>query len=152
MQPRRTAAKKPCCAEQVVADWYDNGRVDYLYPLHCYRDAIKSLPPDVKDYSSAKEEIYARSRTPRTAPGEGADVAPETGSNPDDRARKPTPTPADIAADMASNTAGPSSVPIPLIVLGRAFHPSACRRFGRLSRAPPVKLTAPERRRSARAV
>ena len=35
------AAKKPNCAEQVVADWYDNGH-DYLYPLHCYRDAIKS--------------------------------------------------------------------------------------------------------------
>jgi hypothetical protein len=117
------AAKKPNCAEQVVADWYDNGRVDYLYPLHCYREAIKSLPPDVKDYSSAKEEIEralqdAANRPPVTKPtkltgaGEnptGTDTT-STGTEGDETVAGP--------GDDGPNTAGPSSVPIPLIVLG----------------------------------
>jgi hypothetical protein len=128
------AAKKPSCAEQVVADWYDNGRVDYLYPLHCYREAIKSLPPDVKDYSSAKEEIEralqdAANRPPvtkptelKTKPGTGGTV---TDPSPDET--DPTGTGTDTNDETSAaaggggggpDTAGPSSVPIPLIVLG----------------------------------
>jgi hypothetical protein len=126
------ATKKPSCAEQVVADWYDNGRVDYLYPLHCYREAIKSLPPDVKDYSSAKEEIEralqdAANRPPVTKPTE-LKAGSGTGGTPTD----PSPDEADTtgtgtetndetgaaAGGDGPDTAGPSSVPIPLIVLG----------------------------------
>ena len=50
-------AKEQSCADQVIADWYDDGRVGKIYPLECYRQAIKMLPPDVLDYSNAKEEI-----------------------------------------------------------------------------------------------
>jgi hypothetical protein len=117
------AAKNPSCAEQVVADWYDNGRVDYLYPLHCYRDAIKSLPPDVKDYSSAKEEIEralqdAANRPPVTKPT----LLDTTGSNPGDPSETETDPGGETIAGGGDgdgpSTAGPSSVPIPLIVLG----------------------------------
>jgi hypothetical protein len=126
------AAKKPSCAEQVVADWYDNGRVDYLYPLHCYREAIKSLPPDVKDYSSAKEEIEralqdAANRPPVTKPTQlttkpGAGGTP-TDPSPDDADTTGTGTETNDETNAAAggngpDTAGPSSVPIPLIVLG----------------------------------
>ncbi len=31
--------------EQVVADWYDDGRVDRIYPLECYRAAIQACRP-----------------------------------------------------------------------------------------------------------
>jgi hypothetical protein len=31
-----SAAAAPPCAERVIADWSDNGRVDRLYALHCY--------------------------------------------------------------------------------------------------------------------
>ena len=41
----------------MIDDWYDNGRVDGTYDLHCYDDAIDALPRDVRDYSSAKEDI-----------------------------------------------------------------------------------------------
>ena len=51
------AAADANCAKQVIADWYDNGRVDKIYPLACYREAIRILPTDVIDYSNAKEEI-----------------------------------------------------------------------------------------------
>ena len=42
------AAAASDCAKRVVDDWFDNLRVDNLYPLHCYREAIKSLPSDAR--------------------------------------------------------------------------------------------------------
>ena len=41
----------------MIDDWYDDGRVDGTYALHCYDDAIEILPRDVRDYSSAKDDI-----------------------------------------------------------------------------------------------
>src|SRR5262249_27540535 len=51
------AAAKKSCGDAVVADWYGDGRVDKVFPLHCYQEAIRSLPVDVLDYSNAKEDI-----------------------------------------------------------------------------------------------
>ena len=48
------AASTASCAKQVIADWYDNNRVDRIYPLRCYRQAIKLLPVDVRVYSGAE--------------------------------------------------------------------------------------------------
>ncbi len=133
-----TARATMSCAKQVVADWYDDGRVDKIYPLECYRAAIKSLPPDVIDYSNAKEEIgralaYAKQGKPD--PG-GEDPTPPTTSTDTastDTSRTDTSsaivsheigggTPqTDVvtqAATQATDTSGPSSVPIPLLVLG----------------------------------
>ena len=45
------------CGRAVIDDWYEDGRVDGTYALHCYDDAIETLPRDVRDYSSAKEDI-----------------------------------------------------------------------------------------------
>jgi hypothetical protein len=135
-----TAAKDRSCAEQVVDDWYDNGRVDYIYPLKCYRQAIKILPPDVKDYSTAKEVIERAladaTRRPRvTRPTPIEDVPckrgkrcidpPSSGgsSGPGGPGGPGNGNPSDPngggSADAAdTDTSGPSSVPIPLIVLG----------------------------------
>ena len=64
------AAAKSCGAK-VIDDWFD-GRIDGTYPLHCYDDAIEQLPRDVRDYSSAKEDIeralQARLRGETTPP------------------------------------------------------------------------------------
>ena len=148
------AAKQPSCAKQVVNDWYDNGRVDNkIYSLACYRDAIKSLPVDVIDYSNAKEEIgralaYAikgkpdpgpttttttgtgttattTTRTTTTATtttgtgttgtgttGTGTTGTGKTGTGKTGTGKTSTATEATV------DTSGPSSVPIPLIVLG----------------------------------
>ncbi len=134
-----TAQATKSCAKQVVADWYDDGRVDKIYPLECYRAAIKSLPPDVIDYSNAKEEIgralaYAKQGKPD--PG-GEDPTPpattptDTASTDTSRtdtssaiisheigAGTPQPDVVTQAATQATDTSGPSSVPIPLLVLG----------------------------------
>ena len=125
------------CGDDVVGDWYDNGRVDKIYPLHCYDDAIDGLPVDVVDYSSAKEDIQralqlairgklvpkkeTRDPTPSTTvPGSSGGGGKGTGTGP---------TPGD---DGSGNSGGgvfndvlgkagsddASSVPIPLLVLG----------------------------------
>jgi hypothetical protein len=112
-------AKERSCAEQVVADWFDNLRVDKLYPKHCYREAIAGLGPDIKDYTGAEDAIlralqYRESN--RVAPPNAGD----SGAPKPIESRNTAP-PADSgtksAAPEATNTSGPSSVPVPLIVL-----------------------------------
>jgi hypothetical protein len=53
------AAAAPPCGDQVLRDWSDNGRIDRLYPLSCYEDAVAVLPQDLRDYTDA-EGVIAR--------------------------------------------------------------------------------------------
>ena len=50
-----SAAPVPCW-KKLLNDWYD-GKIDKIYPLPCYHEAIKHLPADVEVYSSAKDDI-----------------------------------------------------------------------------------------------
>ena len=126
-----TAASKSC-ADQVVADWYGDGRVDRIFPLHCYQEAIRSLPVDVLDYSNAKEDIlralaFARKGEKDPGPSGGSQTAGNNGTN--NPGTETTEPPGDSghpgpeggtgtdAVDPV-DTSGPSSVPIPLLVLG----------------------------------
>ncbi|HZT90836.1 MAG TPA: hypothetical protein VFA05_02250 [Gaiellaceae bacterium] len=52
----RPAAASTPCWKALLNDWYD-GRIDHTYPLHCYSDALRHLPSDVKTYSSAADDI-----------------------------------------------------------------------------------------------
>jgi len=54
--PAEASSTDPC-ALRVIRDWYDGGRVDGVYPLRCYRAAIRALPEDVLQYSDARIEI-----------------------------------------------------------------------------------------------
>ena len=47
------------CGDKVLADWFDNGRIDRLYQAHCYEEAIDAIPADLRDYANA-EEIISR--------------------------------------------------------------------------------------------
>jgi len=51
------ASSTDACAQRVIRDWYAGGRVDGVYPLRCYRAAIRALPEDVLQYSDARNEI-----------------------------------------------------------------------------------------------
>jgi hypothetical protein len=55
--PGQAAAATPCW-KKVLNDW-SNGRAIGSYPLHCYRDAIRHLPEDLRDYSAAADDINA---------------------------------------------------------------------------------------------
>jgi len=120
-------AAASACGDKVLEDWYDNGRVDRIYPPHCYEDAIDAIPKDIKDYVDA-EEVISRalqfSLRGEIAPG-GKDPTPGD-DNPD---RTPGNNGGKNGTNGGANdggtevtpdvdTSGPSSVPIPLLVLG----------------------------------
>jgi hypothetical protein len=107
----------------VLADWFDNGRIDRLYPLHCYEDAIDAIPADLRDYADAEDVISRALQSAlhgKLAPG-GRDPSPD-GDGANDKGDHPGSDGADAVdgGQAAPNvdTSGPSSVPIPLLVLG----------------------------------
>lgn len=126
------AAGASSCAKTVIADWYDNGRVDKQYELRCYREAIKSIPVDVLDYSSAKEDIeraLSFAARGQDDPGDPSSGAGGSGSGSGGKGGEGTGkgtqgngtkggAPSQPPTAPVVDTAGPSSVPIPLIVLG----------------------------------
>jgi hypothetical protein len=117
------AARTTPCAEQVIRDWYDNGRIDRLYPLHCYQEAIKAIPPDIRLYADAQEVIQRAMQgalrhklvnggpdpTPGSSKKSGLGGGGGDGSGP-----------GSDGSTQASGTTGssPSSVPVALLVLG----------------------------------
>jgi len=122
------------CGKQVIDDWYDNGRVDGSYDLSCYDDAIDALPRDVKDYSSAAEDItraLQAAMVGKPAPAATSDPSPDGGTTtpPGDDPEDPDDGEGGTSkpGDDGENVAGPGdvdtassdsdSIPIPLLVL-----------------------------------
>jgi hypothetical protein len=131
--PSPAAAASKSCADQVVADWYGDGRVDKIFPLHCYQEAIRSLPVDVLDYSNAKEDIlralqFARQNKPDPGPSGGEPTSGTTGTTGTGEPGSTPGGPGDPGGPDGSDggtvasgpvdTSGPSSIPIPLFILG----------------------------------
>ena len=54
--PQAQAGGAPCW-ERLLDDWVKDVRIDGTYPAACYREAIKRLKGDLRDYSSAAEDI-----------------------------------------------------------------------------------------------
>ena len=143
--PAPAAAATPCW-KRLINDWYD-GRIDNVYPVKCYRDAIRHLPPDVESYSDAREAIErallgAINKKHRAGESVGPNtpvpVTPRTGGttstiepgNPDDDpgSGNEAGPPAGNDSDSGDGPVGflkpanADSVPIPLLVLaGLAF-------------------------------
>jgi hypothetical protein len=120
------------CGKKVLADWFDNGRIDRLYPLNCYEEAIDAIPDDLRDYADAEDVITRALQAAlngKLAPG-GPDPTPDdddpTGSGSggggsgndgsDDDGGGGSGGNPQAAPDV--DTSGPSSVPVPLLVLG----------------------------------
>jgi hypothetical protein len=62
------------CWQAVINDWYD-GKIDHKYSPACYTAALQHLPRDVKDYSSAKDDIE-RARLAAIRQGRGGGGPP----------------------------------------------------------------------------
>src|SRR5262245_15093563 len=138
-----TAAAATKCGQQVLADWYDNGRIDKLYPLNCYEEAIDAIPVDIGPYVDAEEVItralqgalrgslIAGGCDP-TADGSANDCARQpgggstgngdgsggggggsNGNGDSNGGTDPGSDPGQVAPDV--DTSSPSSVPIPLL-------------------------------------
>ena len=117
-------AKTRSSADQVIGDWFDDGQVDKIYPLECYRQAIKNLPRDLLIYGNAEEEIgraLAFAKQGKSDPGGKGPTPPTTSTRktpPDKTPRDKTPPDKTPPDKTPTDTSGPSSVPIPLLVLG----------------------------------
>jgi hypothetical protein len=116
------------CGDKVLADWFDNGRIDRLYPLHCYEEAIDSIPADIRDYADAEEVI---SRALQAAVGGklaqgGCDPTPGDGKGGEPCRGITGPSTGGSGGSGGSgaeatpevDTSGVTSVPVPLLVLG----------------------------------
>jgi hypothetical protein len=56
LPPAAAGAAAPCW-ERLLHDWRANGRIERTYPISCYRDATANLPEDLRQYSTASEDI-----------------------------------------------------------------------------------------------
>ena len=116
------------CAKRVISDWTKDGQINGNYSQHCLRQAYRSVPPDLADYSSILDDITAAmigsGTTPQNGPNNrGGGGGPTATSGP---ASKLTPKEAKKQAESAVPHAGTSqsipessrSLPLPLLILG----------------------------------
>jgi hypothetical protein len=130
--PAATAAPTSGCWLKVVNDWLDNNRVDGVYAIPCYTQAIQHLNayPDVQNYSSATDDIQrallAAIRQDR-GNGPGAGPGPSTGGSGGGGGASGGGTGGGTASGGGTPSSGvlgafsPSSaqtIPLPLLVLG----------------------------------
>ncbi len=93
------AAGAESCGDTILLDWSDNGRIDKLYALHCYDEAIDEMPADLRDYTNASDVI---TRALAAAAARGGDTGgPQS--------------PGGMGPDI--DTSESSSVPVPLVAL-----------------------------------
>jgi len=121
LMPGRAVAATPCW-KQVLNDW-SKGHAIGVYPLHCYRDAIRNLPEDLRDYSNAADDINAAlqaqiaHRDNRTTQGINPSAGGNSnGGNPSATGHDPSPSAYRRAIDNLG-TSNADAVPIPLLVL-----------------------------------
>jgi hypothetical protein len=113
------APKSKSCAKAIVGDWYSDGDLDYIYPLDCYTNAIKSLGADLRGYSNAPDDIGRARRFAKRGCGDPGRVSAVTPTPTETTPTDSLPTQPD-QTDTATvgGSGGSSSVPVPLIVLG----------------------------------
>lgn len=136
----RPAQASTPCGKKVLADWFDNGRIDRIYPLNCYEEGIDAIPSDLRDYANA-EEVITRAlqsalRGKVDTKDGGCDPSPD-GSSDDcttagggggsggnggsggsgSSGEGPEGGSTDPQAAPGVDTSAPSSVPVPLLVL-----------------------------------
>jgi len=130
------ASAKTSCAQQVIDDWYGSktGQLSKVYPLHCYREALKIVgrETDITVYSNAQSDIrramalaaaYGKNgpKGPLNSPDDlpsflGGPDAAHGGRPPGDMIPIGPQRPAGVPGIFHSSSA--SSVPLPAIVLG----------------------------------
>src|SRR5690349_16810831 len=47
------------CRDKIYNEWYSTGKISTSYPISCYRDALKHIPPDAQVYSNLGGDIKA---------------------------------------------------------------------------------------------
>jgi hypothetical protein len=120
-----STAQASACSSALIRDWYNDGRIDGTYAVHCYREALKDIPEDQLVYGTLRDDltralqlVYAKHHgniTPSTP-------VPPSGGGPDDTNSSGSGGKHDkglfhwLAKTIGPNSA--NSVPVPLLVLG----------------------------------
>jgi hypothetical protein len=132
--PAATQVATGGCWMAVINDWLDNNRVDKLYAIPCYTQAIQKLNSyqDVQNYSSAADDIHRAllaairqdrgNGPPDSSGGPGGTPIGGPPSNDPSNPSGPSGSPGKGSiVHRIANAIGPSdaqSVPLPLLVLG----------------------------------
>jgi hypothetical protein len=117
-----SAATSPC-RNKIFNDWYPDGKIASTYPVACYEDALKHMPPDARVYSSLGDDVRAAMRAAMrrtqglSAPLQVGHGPKATGAGEVKSALVSVHnTPHDRASTGVVATA--SSAPLPILVLG----------------------------------
>jgi hypothetical protein len=124
VSPQQAQARSlSACSKALIHDWYVDGRVDGVYPVHCYREALKNIPEDQVIYGTLRQDLTrALQATIRRNNGHvngNTSVIPLGG--PGDGNGGPGGGSGGGFFHWVARTLGPStadSIPIPLLVLG----------------------------------
>jgi hypothetical protein len=105
------AGAAPSCGDAVLADWED-GRIDGAYTAECYRDALASMPEDVRVYTSATDDIARARRESLTSEARSRRLS----------GRTPAPARADAgdaaAPALPGSTAAARALPLSVLLAG----------------------------------
>ena len=133
-----TAGAAVPCRDRIYNDWYKDGKIATTYPIACYRDALKNVPTDAKEYSSLAEDIRSalqgalarakgQTKVPEQVGTGGAAVSPRHESSSKSKSSAPhdpspeqqvnNTLPSSTVAAGVTNGSG-SGIPVPLLVLG----------------------------------
>jgi hypothetical protein len=119
-----STAQASACSSALIRDWYDDGRIDGTYQVHCYREALKDIPEDQLVYGTLRDDltralslVYAKHHgdiTPSTPvpPGGGGPSDPNSSAG----GKHDKGIFHWLAKTIGPNSA--NSVPVPLLVLG----------------------------------
>jgi hypothetical protein len=117
-----SSAAAPCW-KVLLNDWLD-GRIDKLYAVSCYRQAVNHLPTDIETYSSAREDILRalQARIAGKAAPPNSDNGNSSGGTPGGSGSPPSggdPTDGGPVGKAlgAGRPDSVDAVPLPLIVL-----------------------------------
>jgi hypothetical protein len=118
------------CWKRLLNDWYD-GTIDKVYPIPCYQQAIKHLPPETEIYGSAKEDIQRAEQAainkqpapPEQGGSAGSSATTTAAQTPPQTTTQTTSSPKKkkhgISGALADITPGdPQAFPLPLLILG----------------------------------
>jgi hypothetical protein len=124
--PSVAHAETPC-AKRVIADWTKDGKIDGHYSARCLRQAYRSVPEDLADYSSIKDDITAALIGSGSGSSSGpTQYGPNNSGNGTSAAAKQKTAQAQKRAELAVPHAGSpesipdssSTIPLPLLILG----------------------------------
>jgi hypothetical protein len=117
-----SAATSPC-RNKIFNDWYPDGKIASTYPIACYRDALKHMPPDAAVYSSLGDDVRAAMRAAERR-SSGLSAPLEVGHGPKAigagsvKAALVSITSKPHAAASTGVVATATGAPLPILVLG----------------------------------